>query len=52
MENKNQPQSRPGYEYLITYMLGKVIQDLTVEFCDRWIDRKSRTHDQIYPVRN
>ena len=39
--------SRPGYEYLVTFMLGKVIQDLTVEFCDRWIDPKSRTHDQM-----
>lgn len=28
-------------------MLGKVIQDLTVEFCNRYIDRKSRTHDQM-----
>ena len=30
MEEK---QSRPGYEYLVDYMLGKVIQDLTFEFC-------------------
>ncbi len=44
---ETKPQSRPGYEYLTTYMLGKVIQDLTVEFCNRWIDRKSRTHDQM-----
>lgn len=28
-------------------MLGKVIQDLTVEFCDRNISRRSRTHDQM-----
>lgn len=26
--------SRPGYEYLSAYMLGKVIHDLTVEFCN------------------
>lgn len=39
--------SRPGYEYLSAYMLGKVIQDLTVEFCNRYIDYKSRTHDQM-----
>ncbi len=43
MEN----HTRPGYEYLSAYMLGKVIQDLTVEFCNRYIDRKSRTHDQM-----
>ena len=39
--------TRPGYEYLAAYMLGKIIQDLTVEFCNRYIDRKSRTHDQM-----
>lgn len=39
--------SRPGYEYLSAYMLGKVIQDLTVEFCNRYIDKKSRTYDQM-----
>ena len=39
--------ARPGYEYLSAYMLGKVIQDLTVEFCNRYIERKSRTHDQM-----
>ena len=39
--------SRPGYEYLAAYMLGKVIQDLTVEFCNRWIEKRSRTHDQM-----
>lgn len=38
---------RPGYEYLTAYMLGKVIQDLTVEFCNRFINIKSRTHDQM-----
>jgi restriction system protein len=39
--------SRPGYEYLVAYILGKVIQDLTVEFCKRYIDKKSRTFDQM-----
>lgn len=39
--------TRPGYEYLSCYMLGKVIQDLTNEFCSRYINPKSRTHDQM-----
>ena len=39
--------SRPGYEYLSAYMLGKVIQDLTIKFCNKYIDYKSRTHDQM-----
>jgi len=42
-----QASSQPGYEYLSAYMLGKIIQDLTVEFCNRYIDYKSRTHDQM-----
>ncbi|HBB36473.1 MAG: hypothetical protein A2374_01820 [Candidatus Moranbacteria bacterium RIFOXYB1_FULL_44_23] len=44
--NQDQP-SRPGYEYLIVFMLGKIIQDLTVQFCNRWIEKRSRTHDQM-----
>jgi restriction system protein len=39
--------SRPGYEYLSAYTLGKIIQDLTVIFCNRYINIKSRTHDQM-----
>lgn len=38
---------RPGYEYLSAYMLGKIIQDLTVQFCNKYINIKSRTHDQM-----
>lgn len=29
--------SRPSYEYLIVYQLGKVIQDLNIEFCQHFI---------------
>jgi four helix bundle suffix protein len=47
MENFQKNASRPGYEYLVAFMLGKVVQDLTVTFCDRFIDKKSRTHDQM-----
>ena len=41
-KHPNSPkQSRPGYEYLVAYQLGKVIQDLTHEFCQRFLkDRK------------
>ncbi|MCL4359883.1 four helix bundle suffix domain-containing protein [Patescibacteria group bacterium] len=39
--------TRPGYEYLAAFMLGKVIHDLTAKFCDLYIDKKSRTHDQM-----
>ncbi len=36
-----------GYKYLKTYKLSAVVYDLTVEFCNRWIDRFSRTRDQM-----
>lgn len=41
------PKSQAGYKYLLTYQYASVIYDLTVEFCDLYIDRKSRTHDQM-----
>ncbi|MBI4099974.1 four helix bundle protein [Candidatus Microgenomates bacterium] len=36
-----------SYKKLATYVLATVIFDLTVEFCRRWIDPKSRTTDQM-----
>lgn len=36
-----------GYKRLASYILATVINDLTVQFIDRWIDRKSRTVDQM-----
>ena len=36
-----------GYKNLITFMLSTVIHDLTVEFCNRWINKRSRTYDQM-----
>ena len=41
------PDSQAGYKYLKTYQISVVIYDLTVQFCDRFIDKKSRTHDQM-----
>lgn len=37
----------PGYEKLIVYWVATTIYDLTVIFCDRYIDKRSRTHDQM-----
>lgn len=39
--------SMPGYEKLIVYWLATTIYDLTVVFCERFIDKRSRTHDQM-----
>jgi four helix bundle suffix protein len=36
-----------GYEKLLAYRKSQIIYDATVRFCDRFIDRKSRTHDQM-----
>ncbi|KKQ93046.1 hypothetical protein A2865_03955 [Candidatus Woesebacteria bacterium RIFCSPHIGHO2_01_FULL_39_17] len=36
-----------GYEYLLAYKITIPIYDYTVEFCKRWIDKRSRTHDQM-----
>lgn len=36
-----------GYRNLKTFQLAELIYDLTVRFCDKYIDRRSRTHDQM-----
>lgn len=36
-----------GYKYLKSYQTATIIYDLTVKFCDKYIDKRSRTHDQM-----
>lgn len=36
-----------GYRKLKSYQTAEIIYDATVIFCDRFIDRRSRTHDQM-----
>jgi four helix bundle suffix protein len=36
-----------GYEKLFAYRKSEIIYDATVRFCDRFIDKRSRTHDQM-----
>ncbi len=43
----NLEKLKAGYEYLVAYKLTVPIYDLTVVFCRRWIDFKSRTKDQM-----
>ncbi len=31
----------------ISYQMAEIVFDATVAFCDRFIDRRSRTHDQM-----
>jgi len=36
-----------GYRNLLSYRKAEIVYDATVYFCDRYIDRRSRTHDQM-----
>jgi len=36
-----------GYRKLKSFQLAQLAYDVTVRFCDRYIDKKSRTHDQM-----
>jgi len=36
-----------GYRDLKSYQMAEIVYDATVVFCDRFIDRRSRTHDQM-----
>lgn len=49
-DRKNQPQLIPphgGYRELKSYQMAEIVFDATAVFCDRFIDRRSRTHDQM-----
>ena len=53
MENNNKKASpglippHGGYANLKSYQMSEIVYDATVKFCDRFIDRRSRTHDQM-----
>ena len=36
-----------GYRQLKSYQMAEIVYDATVAFCDRLIDKRSRTHDQM-----
>ncbi len=36
-----------GYENLLSFKKARIVYDGTVCFCDRFVDRRSRTHDQM-----
>ncbi len=47
---KDFPQLIPphgGYRELQSYRMAEIVFDATIVFCDRFIDRRSRTHDQM-----
>ena len=53
MNNKNEKPKHPlipphgGYRNLKSYQTAEIVYDATVAFCDRFIDKRSRTHDQM-----
>jgi four helix bundle suffix protein len=36
-----------GYRKLKSFQVAQLIYDITIRFCDRYIDKRSRTHDQM-----
>ncbi|MBI4515417.1 MAG: four helix bundle protein, partial [Deltaproteobacteria bacterium] len=36
-----------GYRKLKSFQVAQLVYDVTVRFCDRYISRRSRTHDQM-----
>ena len=36
-----------GYRKLMSFQVAQLIYDVTARFCDKYIDRRSRTHDQM-----
>lgn len=54
MTNPPDPEKQPGfipphggYEKLKSYQMSVLVYDATAKFCDRFINPKSRTHDQM-----
>ena len=43
----NDYKNYKGYKTLPFYQQAEIIYDFTVEFCNLYIDRRSRTHDQM-----
>lgn len=36
-----------GYRKLKSYQIAQLVYDVTVRFCDRYVEKRSRTHDQM-----
>ncbi|MBI4620420.1 MAG: four helix bundle protein [Desulfobacterales bacterium] len=51
MTNQKEPPKlippHGGYRELQSYQMAEIVYDATVVFCNRFIDRRSRTHDQM-----
>jgi len=50
MDRNKSPELIPphgGYQDLQSYQMAEIVFDATVTFCDRFVDKRSRTHDQM-----
>src|SRR5881394_220209 len=47
MKPDNLIPSHGGYRQLKSFQQAELVYDATVKFCDRFIDKRSRTHDQM-----
>lgn len=51
MEKKNEKEGlipkHGGFRNLKSFQVAQLAYDVTVRFCDKYIDRRSRTHDQM-----
>ncbi len=36
-----------GYRHLKSFQVAQLVYDVTARFCDRYIEKRSRTHDQM-----
>ena len=50
MNNHHSPKLVPahgGYRKLQSYQMAEIVYDATAAFCDRFVSKRSRTHDQM-----
>ncbi|HLE62888.1 MAG TPA: hypothetical protein VI750_07110, partial [Pyrinomonadaceae bacterium] len=47
MHNGNLMSPHGGYRHLKSFQHAELVYDATVGFCNRFIDKRSRTHDQM-----
>ncbi len=47
MDDRTLIPKHGGYRKLRSFQIAQLCYDVTVRFCDRYIDRRSRTHDQM-----
>ncbi len=46
-KNNNLIPPHGGYRKLMSYQMAEIVYDATVKFCERFIDKRSRTFDQM-----